>query len=87
MHQPAHTDTPRSLRSLVLAAAYAVTVVTGTALLIAAFSGNYDGSVVGADGQRMTVAEAVMQQAAERALVSPRGPVLAGSISNDRRGM
>ena len=68
-----------SVRSLALAAAYAAAVVTGTALLIAAFAD--DGSPA------VTRSEVVMQQATERALVSPQGPALAANQSNDKRGM
>ncbi|MEP6792130.1 MAG: hypothetical protein ABI907_12220 [Ramlibacter sp.] len=86
LHHTFPSDAARGVRALALAAACAVAVVTGTALLIAAFSGNYDGSVVGADGQSVTMAEVVMQQAAERALVSPRTEVLASTVSNARHG-
>ena len=87
LHQAPTPNARHSVRSLVLAFAYAAGVVSGTALLIAAFSGNYDGSVVVDNGNRVTMAEMVMQQAAERALVSPRTEVLAGNVLNEKRGL
>jgi hypothetical protein len=75
-----------ALRKLGLAAAYAVAMVAGTVLLMAAFSGQDDGRMVGADGQPVTAADVVMQSATERALVSPTAAVLAGNSLIERRG-
>ena len=72
-----------AVRKLWLALAYAVAMVAGTMLLIAAFSGQGDPVTVGGT----TRAEVLMQSAAERALVSPQAAVLAGSTSNERRGI
>jgi hypothetical protein len=77
-----------TLRSLGYAAAYALAMVMGTALLMAVLAGAPDGRVIGPDGQRITAAESTMQAAAERALVSGKAAVLAATTnSNDKRGM
>jgi hypothetical protein len=89
------SNAPRAWRMLGLAAAYSLAMVTGTALLIAAFSGMDDSSrVTGSDGQKLTAAEVVMQQAAERAMQQQQAPqtmVLASSrngfLTNDKRGL
>ena len=87
LHQAPTPHGSHSARTLVMAFAYAAAVVAGTAFLIAAFSGNFNGSVAGDGGDRVTMAEVVMQQAAERALVSPRTEVLAGNVLNEKRGL
>jgi hypothetical protein len=82
-HPPSNaTDT---LRVCGLAAAYALALVTGTAVLIAAF-GAHDGSrATGPNG--LTAADVVMQQAAERGVQEPEALVLASrNLPNDKRG-
>jgi hypothetical protein len=85
-------DTPHplhSLHKLGLGLVYAAVMVSGTALLMAAFTGNDNTSMTGADGNSVTRAEVVMQSAAERALVSPQGPLVAGNVklANEERGL
>ena len=75
----------RNLRKLGFAAAYAAALISGTALLMAAFSGLDDGRTVGANGTPLTMADVVMQSAAERALVSPRTAVLVENLNLDER--
>ena len=74
-----------SLRKLCFAAAYAAALVTGTALMMAAFSGPDDARRMGADGTPITMADVVMQSAAERALVSPKTAVLVENLNLDER--
>ena len=74
------------MRKLGPAAVYAAAMVGGTTLLMAAFSGQDDSRLVGSNGHPVTMAEVVMQSAAERALVSPKTAVLAANTSNERRG-
>ena len=81
LHQAPHPV----LRKLGLPAAYAAAMVGGTAILIAAFTGQDSTSMTSFNGA--TRAEVVMQSAAERALVSPTAAVLAGNASNERRGI
>lgn len=70
-----HRHVPRlashTVRVYGLAAAYVFVLVTGTAILIAAFGNPDDGRVTGPGGQQLTAAEVVMQQAA---------------LQNDKRG-
>lgn len=77
-----------TLRVLGLATAYSLALTIGTALLIAALGAYDDGRVTGADGQKVTAAELVMEQAAQRAVALPDGVVLASRhLSNDKRGL
>lgn len=87
LHPTAHHPLP-ALRKLGLALAYVGSLIAGTALLIAVFSGPQDTRLHGANGQPVTYSEVVMQGAAERALVSPQTAVLAGgSQPNEKRGL
>jgi hypothetical protein len=87
LHPTAHHPLP-ALRKLGLALAYVGSLIAGTALLIAVFSGTEDIRLHGSNGQPVTYSEVVMQSAAERALVSPQTAVLAGgSPSNEKRGL
>ena len=74
-----------TLRVCGLAAAYALALVTGTAVLIAAF-GAHDASLApGPNG--LTAADVVMQQAAERGVQAPEALLLASrNLPNDKRG-
>ncbi len=76
----------RRLSSLGTGLLGVVATVTGTALLMAAFSAGDDAQMVDAQGRMTTVADVVMESATERALVSPQVSVLAYQ-PNDRRGL
>lgn len=70
------------------AAAYALALATGTALLIGAL-GSYDAGRAARPGDSgMTRAELVMQQAAEQGVTPASGALLvaASSLPNDKRG-
>jgi hypothetical protein len=84
-----HAPSALRPRQVAYALAYAAAMVGGTAALIAVLAGTHDdGRLTAADGTRVTVSEVVMQSAAERALVSPKAAVLAGSNEqNERRGL
>ncbi len=71
LHRHPHRFASHTLRVCGLVAAYAFVLVTGTAILIAAFGNQDDGRVTGPGGQQLTAAEVVMQQAA---------------LQNDKRG-
>ncbi|RZJ24371.1 MAG: hypothetical protein EOO54_09685 [Haliea sp.] len=83
----AHHPLP-TLRKLGLVVAYVGSLIAGTALLIAVFSGPDGTRHHGANGQAVTYSELVMQNATERALVSPQSAVLAGGPEqNEKRGL
>ena len=87
LHRHAPGNASHTLRVCGLVAAYGFVLVTGTAVLIAAFGAHDDGRVSGRDGQRVTAAEVVMQQAADRAVQAPAALLLASRIlPNDKRG-
>lgn len=87
LHRPVSSNALHPLRIAGLVGAYALALVTGTAILIAAIGslGNNESTALGA-GQ-ITAAELVMKQTAERG-VQPTGAVLlaASNESNDKRG-
>lgn len=85
LHRQLSSTATHTLRVCGLAAAYALALVTGTAVLIAAL-GAHDASLPsGPNGQ--TAADVVMQQAAERGVQAPEGLVLASrNLPNDKRG-
>ena len=85
LHKSAPGTASRTLRVLSFAAAYAFVLVTGTAVLMAAFAPRHDGSETGADGQRVTAAEVVMQRSAERG-VHEALLIATRTIPNDKRG-
>jgi hypothetical protein len=83
-HASPKSDT---LRVCGLAAIYAFALVTGTAVLMAAFAPSDDGRVAAAGGQRLTAADISMQRAADSALLAPEALVVAGrTLPNDKRG-
>ena len=87
LHRHAPGNASHTLRVCGFVAAYAFVLVTGTAVLIAAFGANDNGRVTGRDGLPLTAAEVVMQQAAERAMQAPEALLLAArNIPNDKRG-
>lgn len=87
LHRTASGNASHTLRLVGFGAAYALTLATGTALLIAAFGSHDDGRVTGPDGLKVTAAEVVMQQAAQRALQPPQGVLVASrNALNDKRG-
>lgn len=68
--------------------AYLMSLIAGTAFLIAVFPGSAETHTDGARVDAKTYAESVMQSATERALVSPQSAVLAGAPeTNDKRGL
>lgn len=69
-HRHSHPFASHTLRLCGLAA-YAFVLVTGTAILIAAFGDQDEGRVTSPGGQQLTAAEVVMQQVA---------------LQNDKRG-
>lgn len=71
LHRHTPPTSTHTLRVCGLVAAYAFVLVTGTAILIAAFGAHDDGRVTGPNGQQLTAAEVVMQQVA---------------LQNDKRG-
>jgi hypothetical protein len=85
LHRHLPSTSTHTLRVCGLAVAYAFALVTGTAVLIAAF-GAHDGSrATGPNG--LTAADVVMQQAAERGVQAPEALLLASrNLSNDKRG-
>jgi hypothetical protein len=87
LHRPASSNALHSFKLLGIVVAYALALATGTALLIAAIGAADDGRVTGPGGVRMTRAEAVMQQTAERAVQQPEVLLLAArNLPNDKRG-
>jgi hypothetical protein len=88
LHRYASSSASHTLRVCGLAAAYAFVLVTGTAMLIAAFGAHDDGRVTAPDGERVTAAEVVMQRTAERGVQAPEALLLASrTVSNDKRGL
>ena len=86
-HRTGPGSASRTLRVCGFAAAYAFVLVTGTAVMMAAFAPNRDGSETGSDGQRVTAAELAMQRSAERGVQAPKRLLMAYStIPDDRRG-
>ena len=86
LHRPVSSNALHPLRIAGLVGAYAFALVTGTAVLIAAIGslGNNESTASGPG--RITAAELVMKQTAERG-VQPTGAVLLASTeSNDKRG-
>ncbi|MDB5941390.1 MAG: hypothetical protein JWQ13_956 [Ramlibacter sp.] len=84
LHRPAPGNT-HTLRFVGYAAAYSLAMATGTALLIAGFAAQSNGN---AAGSQPTVAEVVMQQAAERAMQPQEAQLMAArNTLNDKRGL
>jgi hypothetical protein len=88
LHRYASGSASHTLRVCGVVAAYTFVLVTGTAVLMAAFASHDDGRVTGADGQRVTAAEVVMQRTAERGVQTPEVLVVASrTIPIDKRGL
>ena len=89
LHRHAAPSASHTLRLFGAVAAYAFVLVTGTAILMAAFASHGDGRVTGADGQRVTAAEVLMQQTAERGVPQQPAALLVASrtLPNDKRGL
>lgn len=82
---PSHAT--HSLRVAGFVAVYAFALAIGTAVLIGLFGAHDDRSVTGADGVKLTAAEVVMQQTAERGVQTPQPVLLAfRNLPNDKRG-
>ena len=87
LHRSAPGSASRTLRVFAFAAAYAFVLVTGTAVLMAAFAPSHDDGPTGPDGQRLTAAEVVMQRSAERGVSAADALLIAfRTIPNDKRG-
>jgi hypothetical protein len=78
LHRFASSSASHTLRVCGLVAAYALVLVTGTAVVIGAFGAN-DGQARGPDVQQLTAAEPGVQ-AADAFLLASR------NIPNDKRG-
>jgi hypothetical protein len=85
LHRPAYYAVLRTWRKLAFAGVYAVSVVLATAVLIATLEERDPGrlSMTGGNGRPVTMIEAKIQTAAERALVSPGTAVVARERTND----
>ena len=69
------------------AAAYALALATGTALLIGALGSYEDSRATSPGASAMTRAELVMQRTAERGVApGSEATLLAGALPNDKRG-
>ena len=87
LHRSVSNLTVRPLRIVGLVGAYALALVTGTAILIAAigFLDNADSAAVGPG--HFTAAELVMKQTAERGVESSKALLIAASNQlNNKRG-
>jgi hypothetical protein len=85
LHRLTPSTAPHPLRVWGLAVAYAFALVTGTAVLIAAFGAQDASRPTSPNG--LTAADVVMQQAAERGVQAPEALLLASrNLPNDKRG-
>lgn len=85
LHRHLSSTATHTLRVCGLAVAYALALVTGTAVLIAALGAHDTNLPSGPNG--LTVADVVMQQAAERGVQAPEALLLASrNLPNDKRG-
>ena len=86
-HRSGSGSASHILRVCGAVAAYAFALVTGTAVLIAAFGAFDDGTAPSPQGQQISASDQVMQRTAERGVQAPGAFLLAAkTISNDKRG-
>ncbi|MFC5498949.1 hypothetical protein ACFPOE_15480 [Caenimonas terrae] len=86
-HRSASKSASHTVRMCGLAAGYAFVLITGTAVMMAAFASHDDGRVRGTNGERVTAAEVAMQRAADGAVQQPEALLVASrTLSNDKRG-
>jgi hypothetical protein len=85
LHRSAHYAVLRTWRNLAVAGVYAAIVVLATAVLIATLEERDPNRLrTDGNGKPVTMIEATIQAASERALVSPKtAAVVAGERTND----
>ena len=87
LHRSAPGFATRPLRVVGFAVAYAVVLVTGTAVFIAALGSHEGSSVTSASAQQFSAPEQVARSTAASGVQAPDAFLLASrSIPNDKRG-